>query len=95
MSKYAFAFENGKVVAFLNTQFLEKAIKSGRNLKPTTSEDAKNAMISQIKEVGKSESGEYGKWVCNLDFTDKTAESVFSRYADIVNLWVLWVPKIL
>ena len=52
-------------------------------------------MISQIKEVGKSESGEYGKWVRNLDFTDKTAESVFSRYADIVNLWVLWVPKIL
>ena len=84
MKKFAYATENEFVVAFLNEEYMQKAIERGRKLEPVTPEVAKEKMIEQIAYVGSQERGRYGEWVRNLDFTDKTAEQTFTSYAHIV-----------
>ena len=90
MDEYTFGFERHRVVAFLDKQHLDQAIKEGRMIDPLTSDEAREIMIKQIKDVGKSENGEYGEYVNGFvdRLNDMSVNEVFSRYADIVLEWI-------
>ena len=88
MKKFVYATENEFVVAFLNEEYMQKAIKHGRKLEPVTPEVAKEKMIEQIAYVGSQERGRYGEWARDLDFTNETVEQVFGSYVGIVKEWL-------
>ena len=83
---YVFGLERHHVVAFLEKAHLDEAIKEGRMIDPLTSDEAREIMIEQIKDVGRSEGGEYGEYVSDLvdKLNSMSANAIFPRYVDIV-----------
>lgn len=85
MDEYAFGLERHRVVAFLDKQHLNQAIKEGRMIDPLTSDEAREIMIEQLTELYNSEDRGYlGDFLYAVDAEDVSTNDIFSEYVGFI-----------
>lgn len=85
MDEYAFGLERHRVVAFLDKQHLDQAIKEGRMIDPLTSDEAREVMIEQLTELYNSRDvGYLGDFLYAVDAEDVSTNDIFSEYVGFI-----------
>ena len=85
MDEYAFGLERHRVVAFLDKQHLDQAIKEGRMIDPLTSDEAREIMIEQLTELYNSgDRGYLGDFLYAVNAEDVSTNDIFSEYVGFI-----------
>lgn len=85
MGEYAFGLEKHHVVAFLDKQHLNQAIKEGRMIDPLTSDEAREIMIEQLTELYNSgDEGYLGDFLYAVDAEDVSTNDILSEYVGFI-----------
>ena len=85
MDEYAFGLERHRVVAFLDKQHLDQAIKEGRMIDPLTSDEAREIMIQQLTEpYNVRDEGYLGDFLYAVDAEDVSTNDIFSEYVGFI-----------